>query len=173
MAFHIHQGAGRVSDIRNPASDNPARFKTVVYNIEVRVAPNGKPYIMELTPRGGGNRLCEMLRYATGVDMITAITRAMVGDPILEPIEQKPYNGHWAEIILHADRDGIFDRLEIDEALPAEVVEEDLWVRQGDHVDSFEGANNAIGTLVLKFQTAEELEHAITHQHDWLKVVVK
>lgn len=148
-------------------------LKTVVYNIEVRVNPAGKPYIMELTPRGGGNRLCEMLRYATGVDMITAITRAMVGDHILEPIEQKPYNGHWAEIILHADKDGIYDHLEISKTLPVEVVEEDLWVKQGDHVDSFEGANNAIGTLVLKFQTAEELEHAITHQREWLKVVVK
>ena len=148
-------------------------LKTVVYNIEVRVAPNGKPYIMELTPRGGGNRLCEMLRYATGVDMITAITRAMVGDPILEPIEQKPYNGHWAEIILHADESGVFDHLEVSKELPAEVVEEDLWVEKGDHVDSFEGANNAIGTLVLKFQSAEELEHAITHQRKWLKVVVK
>ena len=148
-------------------------LQTVVYNIEVRVAPNGKPYIMELTPRGGGNRLCEMLRYATGVDMITAITRAMVGDPLLEPIEQKPYNGHWAEIILHADESGVFDHLEISKDLPAEIVEEDLWVRQGDKVDSFEGANNAIGTLVLRFQTAEELEHAITHQREWLKVVVK
>ena len=148
-------------------------LKTVVYNIEVRVAPNGKPYIMELTPRGGGNRLCEMLRYATGVDMITAITRAMVGDPILEPIEQKPYNGHWAEIILHADESGVFDHLEVSKELPAEVVEEDLWVEKGDHVDSFEGANNAIGTLVLKFQTAEELEKAITNQRSWLKVVVK
>ena len=77
-------------------------LKTAVFNIEVRVATNGKPFIMELTPRGGGNRLCEMLRYATGVDMITAITRAIVGDKP-EPIEQKPYNGHWAEIILHAD----------------------------------------------------------------------
>ena len=148
-------------------------LKTVVYNIEVRVAPNGKPYIMELTPRGGGNRLCEMLRYATGVDMITAITRAMVGDPILEPIEQKPYNGHWAEIILHADESGVFDHLEVSKKLPAEVVEEDLWVEKGDHVDSFEGANNAIGTLVLKFQSAEELEKSITHQREWLKVVVK
>ena len=148
-------------------------LKTVVYNIETRIGTNGKPYIMELTPRGGGNRLCEMLRYATGVDMITAITRAIVGDPILEPIEQKPYNGHWAEIILHADKDGIYDHLEISKTLPAEVVEEDLWVKQGDHVDSFEGANNAIGTLVLKFQTAEELEYAITHQREWLKVVVK
>ena len=148
-------------------------LKTVVYNIEVRVAPNGKPYIMELTPRGGGNRLCEMLRYATGVDMITAITRAMVGDLILEPIEQKPYNGHWAEIILHADKSGIYDHLEISKDLPAEVVEEDLWVKKGDKVESFEGANNAIGTLVLKFQTAEELEKAITNQRNWLKVVVK
>ena len=148
-------------------------LKTCVYNIEVRVAPNGKPYIMELTPRGGGNRLCEMLRYATGVDMITTITRAMVGDPILEPIEQKPYNGHWAEIILHADKDGTFDHLKIDKSLPAEIVEEDLWVENGDKVEGFEGANNAIGTLVLKFQTAEDLEKAITNQRDWLKVVVK
>ena len=148
-------------------------LKTCVYNIEVRVAPNGKPYIMELTPRGGGNRLCEMLRYATGVDMITAITRAMVGDPILEPIEQKPYNGHWAEIILHADKDGVFDHLEISKDLPAEIVEEDLWVVKGDKVEGFEGANNAIGTLVLKFQTAEELEKANTKQRSWLKVVVK
>lgn len=148
-------------------------LKTVVYNIETRIGTNGKPYIMELTPRGGGNRLCEMLRYATGVDMITAITRAIVGDPIIEPIEQKPYNGHWAEIILHADNSGIFDHLEICKELPAEVVEEDLWVKQGDHVESFEGANNAIGTLVLKFQTAIELEYAITHQREWLKVVVK
>lgn len=148
-------------------------LKTVVYNIEVRVAPNGKPYIMELTPRGGGNRLCEMLRYATGVDMITAITRAMVGDPILEPIEQKPYNGHWAEIILHADESGIFDHLEISKELPAKIIEEDLWVEKGDKVESFEGANNAIGTLVLRFDTSENLEHAITHQREWLKVVVK
>lgn len=147
-------------------------LKTVVYNIETRIGTNGKPYIMELTPRGGGNRLCEMLCYATGVDMITAITRAIVGDPILEPIEQKSYNGHWAEIILHADQPGKFDRLEIDKDLPAEIIEKDLWVNKGDYVDSFEGANNAIGTLVLKFQTAEDLEQSITHQHEWLKVVV-
>lgn len=146
---------------------------TAVYNIETRIGTNGKPYIMELTPRGGGNRLCEMLRYATGVDMITAITRAIVGDPILDTIEQKPYNGHWAEIILHADKSGIYDHLEINKELPAEIVEEDLWVEKGDKVESFEGANNAIGTLVLNFQNAEELEKAITNQSDWLKVVVK
>lgn len=147
-------------------------MKTCVYNIETRVSTNGKPYIMELTPRGGGNRLCEMLRYATGVDMITAITRAIVGD---EPIyiEQKPYNGHWAEIILHADESGVFEALEIDADLPAEIVEKNLWVKQGDKVDGFEGANNAIGTLVLRFEDAGEMEKVLVNQREWIKVIVK
>lgn len=147
-------------------------LKTAVYNIETRIGTNGKPYIMELTPRGGGNRLCEMLRYATGVDMITAITRAIVGDPI-DDISQQPYNGHWAEIILHAENEGKFARLDISPDLPAEIVERDLWVKPGDHVDSFDGANNAIGTLVLRFESAEELERAITSQQQWLKVITE
>lgn len=148
------------------------KLKTVVFNIETRIATNGKPYIMELTPRGGGNRLCEMLRYATGVDLITAITRAMVGDEP-EPIEQKPYNGHWAEVILHADNDGEFVGLQIDPLLPAKVVEEDLWVVPGDHVHGFEAANDAIGTLVLRFENPGDLEVAIETQSQWLSIIAK
>ena len=147
-------------------------MKTSVFNIEVRVATNNKPYIMELTPRGGGNRLCEMLRYATGVDMITAITRAMVGDEP-EVIEQKPYNGHWAEVILHADSDGEFVGLDIDSSLPAEVVEKDVWVKPGDRVRGFEGANDAIGTLVLKFNNKDVLETYISDVNRIVKIKIK
>ncbi len=146
-------------------------MKTCVYNIEVRVATDGKPYIMELTPRGGGNRLCEMLRYATGVDLITAITRAMVGDTP-GVVEQKPYIGNWAEIILHADKSGMFVRLDVSPNLHAQVVENDLWVKQGDGVEVFDGANNAIGTMVLRFENSYDLEHSITNQNELLKVVV-
>lgn len=147
-------------------------MKTSVFNIETRVGTNGKPYIMELTPRGGGNRLCEMLRYATGVDLITAITRAMVGD---DPgvVKQRPYDGHWAEIILHADTSGIFQRLEVDATLNAEVVEEDLWVKTGDLVHGFEGANDAIGTLVLRFENSSELERNLQKLDKWISVIVK
>lgn len=147
-------------------------LKTCVYNIETRIATNGKPYIMELSPRGGGNRLCEMLRYATGVDMITAITQAMVGDEF-NNIEQKPLNGHWAEIILHAEKAGLFDRLDIAIPSGAEIVEKDLWVQPGEKVDAFEGANNTIGTLVLKFNSQELLKTALQTENDWIKVALK
>ena len=147
-------------------------MKTSIYNIETRIGTDGKPYIMELTPRGGGNRLCEMLRYATGVDMITAMTRYIVGDSVPD-VEQKPYNGHWAEVILHADKSGSFEGLEISKELPAEVIEEDLWVKKGDCVDPFEGANDAIGTLVLRFGNEGVMDEAIKDVPSWLKVVVR
>lgn len=147
-------------------------MKTSVFNIEVRVAQNDKPYIMELTPRGGGNRLCEMLRYATGVDLITAITRAIVGDEP-ETIEQKPYIGNWAEIILHADRDGKFVALQIDPSISAEIIEEDLWVKPGDYVHGFEAANDAIGTLVMNFPDKDTLEWALSHQSEWIKIITE
>ncbi len=147
-------------------------MKTNIYNIETRVGTNGKPYIMELTPRGGGNRLCEMLHYATGVDMIMAMTRYIVGDTVLE-IEQKPYNGHWAEVILHADKVGTFDHLEISNDLPAIVVEKDLWVQKGDMVNAFEGANDAIGTLVMRFEMADEMNEVLLRIDEHVKVVLE
>lgn len=147
-------------------------MKTAVFNIETRVGKNGKPYIMELTPRGGGNRLCEMLRYATGVDLITAITRAMVGDEP-EEIKQKPNDGYWAEVILHAERSGVFQELTIDPSLRSHVIEEDLWVNPGNSVRGFEGANDALGTLVLKFDSKIEQEGQLSSINDRISVKVE
>jgi carbamoylphosphate synthase large subunit len=146
-------------------------MKTAVYNVETRIATDGKPYIMEVTPRGGGNRLAEMLRYATGVDMITAYTRYSVGDEY-ENIQQKPYDGHWAEVILHSNEDGIFQELVIAPNYLVHVVERDLWVVPGEEVHAIKGANDAVGTLVLKFEDAESLEIALADQ-SWWKIVVK
>lgn len=148
------------------------QMKTNIYNIETRIGTNGKPYIMELTPRGGGNRLCEMLRFATGTDLITPMTRYIVGDSV-PAVEQKPYLGHWAEVILHAEKDGRFEGIEIAAGFKGEVVEEDLWVEKGEEVHSFMGANDAIGTLVLKFDTKNEMTDTIENIHSWVGIKVK
>lgn len=147
------------------------KMNTSVYNIETRVDKDGNCYIMEVSPRGGGNRLSEMVRYSTGVDLITNAVKACVGYKVDE-IVQTPLNGHWAEIILHADKDGIFNKITIDDNIKESIFEEDLWVKKGEKVEAFNGANNAIGTLVLRFDTAKNLENAILNQKNWLKIVV-
>lgn len=147
-------------------------MKTSIYNIETRECINGKTYIMELSPRGGGNRLAEMLRYATGVDLIKNTVRAAIGEPITE-IEQRIYNGYWAEVILHSDKVGIFDKLWISDEIKNNVIENDLWISKGEYVGDFSGANEAIGTIVLRFDTKEKLEKVLELQEDYIKVIIK
>ena len=146
-------------------------MRTSIYNVETRVGKNGKCYIMEVSPRGGGNRLAEMLRMATGVDMTTAAVKAALGGKVTD-ITQKPYDGHWAEIILHAYRTGTFQGLDISSELKPYVMEKDLWVKAGDTIFTFNGANDAIGTLVMKFSSMKDLEAGFRTQNEWLKVKI-
>lgn len=148
-------------------------MRTSVYNIETRIGTNGKPYIMEVSPRGGGNRLSEMLRFATGVDLITNAVRAAVGDEVAG-IEQKDYDGHWAEVVLHTEKSGRFDSLDIvPEFAEKHVRQTDLWVKPGDEIRAFMGANDAIGTLVLCFDTEEELVSALKDVDNWMTIKVR
>ena len=147
-------------------------MKTSIYNIEVRESTNGKPYIMELTPRGGGNRLAECLRYATGVDLIKNAVRAAVGEDVVDVV-QKPYDGVWGEIILHSDRSGEFDALWISDEIKSNVIETDLWVKCGDKVGDFSAANEAIGTLILRFEREEQLEKVMSNIKKYVRVITK
>jgi len=145
---------------------------TSIYNIETRVGTDGKPYIMEVSPRGGGNRLSEMLRFATGVDLIKMAVKSAVGEEN-DQLEMPVYNGFWAEIILHSDRDGIFDEVKINnELFEDNIVEIDLWVKKGDKVNAFRGANDAIGTVVARFETEREMSSFVKFIHEHITVLV-
>lgn len=147
-------------------------MQTGIYNIETRLCKNGKPYIMEISPRGGGNRLAEMLDIATNARIIDNAVKAALGDDPI-PMSMPTYDGHIAEVILHSDKDGVFQNIEINTDIKSYVIQEDLWVNNGDTVHGFSGANNAIGTLVLRFPTKELLEKAMSDIPSWCKIVVK
>ena len=146
-------------------------LKTALYNIESRLCTDGKTYIMEMSPRGGGNRLSEVLHMATGVNLIRGIVMASVG---LEPdcVCDKPYDGLWAEIILHSDENGRFKELWIDPECENFIVERDLWVSPGDEVERFSGANKAVGTLVVRFPDRETLNVRMADM-SWFKIVTE
>ena len=67
--------------------------------------------------------------------------------------------------------DGVFQGLEYkDDFKQKYVVQEDLWVAAGDSVSAFRGANDAIGTSVLKFETEDTLLKVLSDLDSWLKI---
>ncbi len=146
--------------------------QTGLFNVEWRVCRNGKPYLMEVSPRAGGNRLAEMLNYAADVDIIEAEVCKAIGEPI--PVVHEPnYNGYYAILVLHNESAGVFDHLEIDEDFRNKyVIEEEVRVEKGDRVVPFSGANNAIGTLFLKFDSQSELHQIMNSYRNYVKVIL-
>ena len=145
---------------------------TSVYNVEVRLGTDGKAYLMEVSPRGGGNRLSEMLEYTTGTRLVHNAVRAAIGLPV-EEMHDPVYQGHWSIVILHAKHAGTFDRLWIAEDARPSLVEEDLWVKPGDPVEAFSGASNAIGTLVMNWPTEAERDMRMADVSSWVRVEVE
>ena len=128
---------------------------------------------MEVSPRAGGNRIAELQRIGTGIDLIEAEVCKAVGDDI-KPITMPHYNGYYVNYIVHSNQDGIFEEAVIDEAFQKNhVIETEIRVNKDNYVETFKGANNAIGTLFLHFNNREQMETALANQKEWLTLKVK
>ena len=149
------------------------QINTGLFNVECRLGKNNKVYLMEVSPRGGGNRLAEMLNYASDVNLIQAETSKALGIPLCE-IHEPNYNGHYAIVVLHSLESGIYDELIIDNDVRTNyLIEEEVRVVRGDSVNNFSAANTSIGTLFMRFKSRKELDHILNTQSNWLKIKLK
>jgi Na+-translocating ferredoxin:NAD+ oxidoreductase RnfG subunit len=129
---------------------------------------------MEVSPRGGGNRLSEVLKLASGVDLITGAVKAAIGEEIVGINGDPVYDGAWAEVIVHSETDGLFDKIEMSEGFEENfVVEKQLWVKEGDEIHSFTGANFAIGSLILRFENQQQLAQYMKEIDKHVKVITR
>ena len=150
------------------------RIKTAIFNIELRENSQGKPYIMEASPRGGGNRLSEMVEFMTGQDLITEYLKYSLNLGGEETkITQVSSKDGWCEIILHSNKEGEFLDLEIDKNILPYLIDKDLWVKKGSRVSGFTGADQTIGTLIFKFENKQQMMKFLNNLKKYLNVIVR
>ena len=147
--------------------------KSGIYNVESRVCSDGKAYIMEVSPRGGGNRIAELQDMATGQSLIANEIKKALGMP-MDDITAPQYDGVWCNYILHSSEEGTLVSIEIDPEFKSKYMRDvGLIVKPGDHITPFKGANNSLGTLFLRFETREELDAAISNPDSWVHIKLK
>ena len=150
-------------------------MKTGIYNIETCVGKNGKPYIMEVSPRGGGCKIAELQKMAYGIDLIDYEVRKSVGMPI-DDMKEAECNGHWCEMVIHAKpgESGILKKIHFNDEISDKYIKVvDISAKEGDFVKPFTGANMALGDIFLKFNSREELDEIISKCDDWIDITLK
>lgn len=147
-------------------------FMTGLFNVEWRVS-NGKVYLMEVSPRAGGNRLAEILNYATDIDIIKAEMLKSVGVEC-GVVHEPKYNGNYAIYNLHSNRHGHFKKLSIDSSFEKQyLIEKEIRVKVGDTVEPFAGANTSFGTLFLRTDTRQEMDTLLKNIDKYIKIVLE
>lgn len=152
---------------------NLLHFGTGLFNVEWRLCTDGRIYLMEVSPRAGGNSLAELLGHATDINLVDAEVRKAIGLPV-EDIHEPHYHGFFAILVLHSERVGIFERLWIDDDFGhRHVIARNLSIQSGEEVHSFTGANTSIGTLFLRFSSRDEMVYMMENYRQYVKIILK
>lgn len=146
---------------------------TTAYNFDLRIDKDYNVFLMEIAPRDGGNYIPQIIRYATGVDLVECSVKAAMGEPIDESLFGKP-SGFWAYYAVHSLESGVLDCIEIDKrVMENNIVENHILKKPGDEVLAFTGANTTLGILLMRFDSLEQMLHMMDNSHEWIRVVLR
>lgn len=147
-------------------------MKTGAYNIEVILDENDDVYILELGARNGGSLIPQITQYATGVDMVEYTIKAALGEDCsgIKMVEPK---GYWCNYMVHSKVTGKFKDVVIADELKDNYVEYQTDFHEGDDVFAFENAGHALGTMVFKFDSQEEMFDKIARLTESVVVTVR
>lgn len=126
-------------------------------NLEVIFGKDGKPYIIELGGRAGGNMLPLQLQDVSGINLTKASVCCAMGDFDCDvDFDPEPGAGDAiATLVLHAKRGGRFKGVHVDSVLERYIYRSQVFVRENEHVEKFVNGSKALGILFLRFPSAD------------------
>ncbi|QOV20097.1 ATP-grasp domain-containing protein [Blautia liquoris] len=142
------------------------------FNFEYIIGEDDQVYILEIGPRSGGNLIPDTIKVAREVDLASYVIKSAVGDDCSD-LSERPIHSCTSSYIVHATKDGIFKKIEIDETLEEQIERQEIFVKPGDPVKKFKNAGYGIGAMIITFRNVEEMCERIDHMNDYIKVIVE
>ena len=146
---------------------------TTTYNFDLRIDKDLNVYLMEVAPRDGGNYIPDIIRYATGVDLVECSVKAAMGEAIDCQNFGQP-KGFYSYYAVHSYTDGVLEQIRISPEVENEhIIENHIICKPGDQVKAFAGANTTLGILLMRFDSMEQMLHMMDHSDEWIEIVLK
>ena len=147
-------------------------MKTNAYNIEVILDKNDNVYIMELGARNGGSLIPQITEYATGVDLVEYTIKAALGESC-DDLQMAEPKGFWSNYMVHSTKTGKLKEIILSDEIKENYYEYSTDFEKGDQVYKFENSGHALGEMIFKFSSMEEMLYRVQHLSEWVKVVVE
>lgn len=148
-------------------------MKTTAYNIEVIVDVSGKVYILELGPRNGGSYIPQLIKYATGVDLVEYTIRAAMGEDCSSLCRSETV-GFFSNYMLLSKKSGRFQSIWMDDVFRLNnLLEVHCTYGVGDDVYAYQNTTHSLGTILFKANSLDEIMQITRHPERHFKVMVE
>ena len=146
-------------------------FKNGAINFEYQFDKDGNFFLIEIGPRNGGNLIPEVIKYTTGIDLIKYTVDSALGFDCSTLMKQ-PIKGYYSSYLLHAQEDGVVKEIWYSEDIKKNIIQETTYIKKGDGVKKFNGSNQTLGTMIMKFDSQEEMLEKMDNMERYLKVII-
>jgi biotin carboxylase len=148
-------------------------MRSNAYNVEAIVGQDDRVYLLEVGARSGGSLIPQVTEYATGVNMVTYVIKAAMGEDCSDLIMKEPV-GCWSNYMVHSDRTGLFKSIRFDEDFRRDhLVDWVTDIKPGDPVHRFRGAQDCIGEFILKYDSVGQMFEVIRDMERFVHVDVE
>jgi len=141
-------------------------------NFDIRVDRQGQIFLMEIGPRNGGNLLPQVIERATGVNLIDYTLRSALGLNCSD-LHMAAIEGFHASYVLHSLKDGIFEGITFSDAIAARIRGKNIWAEPGQAVHRFDGSDQALGTLLLEFESFDQMRESLGYMDRHITVLLR
>ena len=132
-------------------------MKTCAYNIEVILDKDDNVYVLELGPRNGGSYIPQLIKYATGVDLVKYTILGAVGEDCGD-LKMAPTNGCYSNYMIMSHRAGRFKRICFDKNFENNnLLDVYCTYKKGDDVTPYKNTTDSMGTILFKADSVDEM----------------
>ena len=147
-------------------------MRTCAYNIEVILDENDTPYVLELGPRNGGSYIPQLIRYATGVDLVKYTILGALGEDC-SGLEMTETKGVWSNYMIMSHAGGRFRALRFEEEFQRKnLLDVYCTCQPGDPVRPYRNTTDSMGTLLFRADSVEEMEEITGNMDRYYQVEV-
>lgn len=140
-------------------------------NVELVVDTAGKVFPIDIGPRSGGNMIPDLLGMIFGCDVVEMSVKAAMGESVELPISEPQL--YYATLNLHADRKGVFERIDFSPEIKKYIVRRNIYKSPGDEVEYFSNAAYSLGVIFFRFPDNEAMIETEEHMNDYVKIILQ
>ena len=148
-------------------------MKTCAYNIEVILDENDTVYVLELGPRNGGSYIPQLIKYATGVDLVDYTIWGALGIDC-SSLKMEETKGVFSNYMIYSITSGKYKGLWFDEQFKKNnLLDVYCTYHEGDKVTAYQNTTHSLGTILFKAESIDEMIKITNNIENYYKVITE